>query len=155
MAPWLRQKYGNVPAVWNVWSNVMPDPTPESHPPSGVQAPLHVPDVVEWKPLCQTQWTVLPTRIVVVLFPLCASLKTFPPFAPTVTFAVVGCGTGVGVGLPGGGVIVGVGFPGIGVAVGAPGRGVMVGAGTGPGLVTVLFLSLQYATARIASSAVA
>src|SRR5262245_15179714 len=132
----------------------MPDPTPESHWPSGVQAVVHVPDVVEWKPLCHTQCSVLPTRIVVVLFPLCASLKTFPPFAPTLTVAVAGCGTGVAVGFAGGGVIVGVGLPGTGVAVGPPGCGVDVGAGTGPGFVTVL-LSLQRQPARIASASAA
>jgi hypothetical protein len=81
-------------------------------------------------------------------------MKTFPPFAPTLTVAVAGCGTGVGVGFPGGGVNVGVGLPGIGVAVGPPGRGVAVGAGTGPGFVTVL-LSLQCAPARIASTTAA
>jgi hypothetical protein len=80
-------------------------------------------------------------------------MKTFPPFAPTVTVAVAGCGTGVGVGFPGGGVMVGVGLPGIGVAVGPPGRGVTVGAGTGAGFVTVL--SLQRDPARIASATAA
>ena len=70
IAPWTWQKYGNVPADGNVRSNVMPDPTPESHWPSGVQVVVQVPDVVEWKLLCQTQCTVLPARIVVVLFPL-------------------------------------------------------------------------------------
>jgi hypothetical protein len=152
--PWAVQKYGNVPGDWNVRSNVMPDPTPESHWPSGVQPPLHEPDVVEWKPLCQIQWTTLPARIVVVLLPLVLSTNVFPPLAPTSTVAeACGCGVAVGVGFPGGGVGVGVGLPGIGVAVGAPGRGVAVGAGTGPGFVTVS--SLQRAPARIASTTAA
>src|SRR4029453_7605949 len=120
----------------------MTDPTPESHWPSGVQAPLQVPDVVEWKPLCQIQWTTLPARMVVVLLPLVRSTNVLPPLAPTSTVAeACGCGVAVGVGLPGGGVGVGVGLPGIGVAVGTPGWGVGVGFGTGPGFVTGCWLS--------------
>ena len=45
----------------NVCVNVIPEPAPESHLPSGVHAPAQVPEVVEWKPLTHTHWTVSPT----------------------------------------------------------------------------------------------
>jgi len=45
----------------NVCEKAIPDPVPEFHLPSGVHAPEQVPEVVEWKPLTQTHWTVSPT----------------------------------------------------------------------------------------------
>jgi hypothetical protein len=77
------QKYGNDPAWVNVCENVIPEPAPESHLPSGVHTPEQVPEVVEWKPLTQTHCTVSPTRIVVVLEPLCGSTNDMEPPGPT------------------------------------------------------------------------
>ena len=49
---------------------------PEFHIPSGMQfVALHVPEVEEWRPLCQSHSTVVPTGIVVVLVPLTESVN--------------------------------------------------------------------------------
>jgi len=48
----------------NVKSKVCGDPlAPESQIPSGVQEGEQLPEVVEWKPPTQTQWTVSPMTI--------------------------------------------------------------------------------------------
>jgi hypothetical protein len=99
----------------NVWLKLPPDIVPEFQIPLPLQ---QLPDVVEWKPLAQVQVTVAPIGIVVVDVPLCASRKTLPPPAPTLTpygpDAGVGVGAGIGVEVGAGGAVV----PGLGVAVG-------------------------------------
>ena len=73
------------------------------------------PEVVEWKPVPQTQWIVVPTVIVDVLLPLTASMNWVPPCEVTVTVR----------GPLGGGVCVGVRVADL-VAVGPEGVGVRV-----------------------------
>jgi hypothetical protein len=64
------QWYANVPAWVNLCSNVIPEPVPESQSPSARQPPEQDPEVVEWVPPTQTQRTVSPTWMLVVLVPL-------------------------------------------------------------------------------------
>ena len=88
------------------------------------------PDVVEWIPVPHTQWIVVPTLMVEVLFPLTSSMNWVPPCEVTVTFRVTPTGgVGVLVGPPG--VLVGVGGVGVRVCVGETPKGVWVADGKG------------------------
>jgi hypothetical protein len=70
------QWYGKDPGVANVFEKVPVLISPESQLPSGAQPGEQEPEVVEWNPWDQTQLTLSPALIVVVEFPLTASVKT-------------------------------------------------------------------------------
>jgi hypothetical protein len=78
--------------------------SPESHCSAALSS-----DVVEWKLCTQTQCTVVPRVIVVVVLPLTESTNWLPP-CPTETLWTPPAG-GVGVTVGAGEVGVGVGFP--------------------------------------------
>jgi hypothetical protein len=73
---------------------------PPGSPPGMQLLTVHVPDVVECRPVTQSHWTVVPTVIVVVSVPLTESTKVVPPPCPTNTMRfgfVVGVRVAVGV----------------------------------------------------------